>query len=45
MDKFLQEKLMPIAIKLGNNKGLVALGWNYACSTINVDWFFVYGYC
>ena len=22
MDKFLQEKLMPIAIKLGNNKGL-----------------------
>ena len=25
MDKFLQEKLMPIAIKLGNNKGLVAI--------------------
>ena len=25
MDKFLQAKLMPIAIKLGNNKGLVAI--------------------
>ena len=25
MDKFLQEKLMPVAIKLGNNKGLVAI--------------------
>lgn len=46
MDKFLQEKLMPVAIKLGNNKGLVAIrDFHYACSAITVDWFFVYGHC
>mgnify|MGYP000929143551 CR=1 FL=1 len=42
MDKFLQAKLMPIAIKLGNNKGLVAIRDGI---TITVDWFFVYGHC